>query len=42
MRAFTPYAQPMGLRPGFDLDKALPLAGVLEDDAIVRRLKPRE
>lgn len=41
-RAFKPYAQPMGLRPGFDLDKALRIARALEDHGIVRRLERRE
>jgi hypothetical protein len=41
-RAFTQYAQPMGLRPGFNLDKALQLAGALEDEEIVRRLERRK
>ena len=41
-RAFRQYAQPMGLRPGFNLDKALHLAGALEDEEIVRRLERRK
>jgi hypothetical protein len=41
-RAFTQYSQPMGLRPGFNLDKALQLAGALEDEEIVRRLERRK
>ena len=41
-RAFKQYTQPMGLRPGFNLDKALHLAGALEDDEIVRRLERRK
>lgn len=41
-RSFTQYAQPMGLRPGFNLDKALQLAGALEDEEIVRRLERRK
>ena len=41
-RAFKHYTQPMGLRPGFNLDKALRLAGTLEDEEIVRRLKRRK
>ena len=41
-RAFTQYTQPMGLRPGFNLDKALQLAGALEDEEIVRRLERRK
>jgi hypothetical protein len=38
-RPFKQYAQPMGLRPGFNLDKALQLAAGLEDEEIVRRLE---
>lgn len=30
---------PMGLRPGFNLDKALRLAGELEDEEIIRKLE---
>lgn len=41
-RAFKQYAQPMGLRPGFNLDKALQLAGALEDEEAVRRLERRK
>jgi hypothetical protein len=41
-RAFKQYAQPMGLRSGFNLDKALHLAGALEDEEIVRRLERRK
>lgn len=41
-RGFTQYSQPMGLRPGFSLDKALQLAGALEDEEIVRRLERRK
>ena len=41
-RAFTQYAQPMGLRPGFNLDKALQLAGAFEAEEIVRRLDRRK
>jgi hypothetical protein len=41
-RGFTQYAQPMSLRPGFNLDKALQLAGALEDEEIVRRLERRK
>ena len=36
------FRQPMGLRPGFNLDKALQLAGALEDEEIVRRLERRK
>ena len=41
-RTFTQYSQPMGLRSGFNLDKALQLAGALEDEEIVRRLERRK
>jgi hypothetical protein len=32
----------MGLRPGFDLDKALQLSAALEDEEIVSRLERRK
>jgi plasmid stability protein len=35
-------ARPMGLRPGIDLDRALRLAGELEDEEIVRKLALRK
>jgi hypothetical protein len=41
----SPYRLPtrrLGLRPGVDLDKALRLAGELEDDEIVRKLELRK
>ncbi len=38
-RAFKQYSQPMGLRAGFNLDKALQLATALEDVKIVRRFE---
>ena len=41
-RAFKQYSQPMGLRPGFNLDKALQLAAALEDEEIARRLERRK
>ncbi|MBI2159934.1 MAG: ribbon-helix-helix protein, CopG family [Candidatus Rokubacteria bacterium] len=41
-RAFKQYAQPMGLRAGFNLDKALQLAAAFEDEEIVRRLERRK
>ncbi|PYO35373.1 MAG: antitoxin [Candidatus Rokuibacteriota bacterium] len=41
-RAFKQYSQPMGLRPGFNLDKALQLAAVLEDEEIARKLERRK
>ena len=41
-RAFTQYVQPMGLRPGFNLDKALRLAAAIEDEEVVRKLELRK
>ena len=41
----APYRVParsLGLRPGVDLDKALRLAGELEDDELVRKLDLRK
>ena len=41
----TPYQLPsrsLGLRPGLNLDKALALAGQLEDDEIVHKLELRK
>lgn len=41
----APYTLPsrrLGVRPGIDLDKALRLAGELEDDEIVRKLDLRK
>ena len=36
------YTQPMGLRPGINLDKALQLAAAFEDEEIVRKLEVRK
>jgi len=44
-RTARPYrapARPLGLRPGINLDKALRLAGELEDAEIVRKLELRK
>lgn len=41
-RPFKQYSQAMGLRPGFNLDKALQRAAGLEDEAIARRLERRK
>jgi len=44
-REAAPYTLPsrhLGVRPGIDLDKALRLAGELEDDEIVRKLALRK
>lgn len=41
----SPYTLPtrrLGVRPGIDLDKALRLAGELEDDETVRKLELRK
>lgn len=35
-------SRPLGVRPGIDLDKALSLAGALEDDEIARKLELRK
>jgi hypothetical protein len=35
-------SRPLGVRPGIDLDKALRLAGEIEDDEIVRKLDLRK
>jgi hypothetical protein len=40
--AFKQYSQPMGLRAGFNLDKALQLATALEDQEVVRRFELRK
>lgn len=36
------YTQPMGLRPGINLDKALQLASALEDEETLRKLEVRK
>ncbi len=36
------FTQPMGLRSGINLDKALQLASALEDEEIVRKLEVRK
>jgi hypothetical protein len=41
-RAFKHHTQAMGLRGGFNLDKALQLAAALEDEEIVRKLEQRK
>lgn len=41
-RTFRQYTQPMGLRPGVSIDKALQLAAALEDEEIVRKLELRK
>jgi hypothetical protein len=41
-RRYRVQARPMGVRPGVNLDKALALAGELEDAEIVRKLELRK
>ncbi len=41
-RAFHVDGRPMGLRPGIDIDRALTLAGELEDDETIRKLQLRK
>ena len=41
-RAFRVDARPLGLRPGVDIDRALTLAGELEDDETIRKLELRK
>jgi hypothetical protein len=39
---FHVQARPMGVRPGVNLDKALRLAGELEDEEILRKMALRK
>jgi hypothetical protein len=41
-RRFRVHAQPLGVRPGVNLDKALSLAGEIEDTEILRKLELRK
>jgi len=41
-RRFRVDAQPLGARPGVNLDKALTLAGEMEDAEILRKLELRK
>lgn len=41
-RTFSVEARPLGLRPGIDLDRALTLAGDLEDGETIRKLELRK
>ncbi len=41
-RDFRVQARPMGVRPNMDLDKALSLAGEMEDAEILRKLALRK
>ena len=41
-RPYRVPSRPLGLREGIDLDKALRLAGELEDEALLRKLELRK
>ena len=41
-KPYRVLARRLGARPGVNLDKALALAGELEDAEIVRKLSPRK
>jgi hypothetical protein len=41
-RSFKVHAQPLGIRPGVNIDKALGLAGEIEDAEILRKLELRK
>lgn len=41
-RPFHVETRPLNLRPGIDLDRALALAGQLEDDETIRKLELRK
>lgn len=41
-RRFRVHARPLGVRPGVNLDKALSLAGEIEDTEILRKLELRK
>jgi hypothetical protein len=41
-RRFRQYTQPMGLRPGVSIDKAMQLAAMLEDEEATRELEVRK
>jgi hypothetical protein len=41
-KRFRVHARPMGVRPGINLDKALTLAGEMEDAEILRKLELRK
>jgi len=41
-KRFRVKASPMGVRPGINLDKALRLAGELEDEEILRKMALRK
>jgi hypothetical protein len=41
-KRFRVQSRPMGVRPGINLDKALRLAGELEDEEILRKMALRK
>jgi len=41
-KPFTVRAQPLGIRPGFDVDRALHIAAEMEDAEILRKLDLRK
>jgi hypothetical protein len=41
-RSFRVHAQPLGIRPSIDIDKALGLADEIEDAEILRKLELRK
>jgi hypothetical protein len=41
-RSFRVHARPLGIRPDIDVDKALSLAGEIEDSEILRKLELRK
>jgi hypothetical protein len=41
-KRFRVHARPLGARPGINLDKALTLAGEMEDAEILRKLELRK
>jgi hypothetical protein len=41
-KRFRVHARPLGVRPGINLDKALALAGEMEDVEILRKLELRK
>jgi len=41
-KPFKVAARPLGVRPGIDIDKALRLAGELEDAETIRKLERRK
>jgi hypothetical protein len=41
-RAFRVRAQPLGIRPGVNIDRALGLASEIEDSEILRKLELRK